>query len=157
MSRQFKSPASPFASGGAGEQFESQVQASYVALMLTRGFAPCLPCWPIIEVKLQGKIEGYETDDMIITVESEISSERRKLLGQIKRSVRITKSSSVFGEVIQAAWDDFNNPNLFDKNKDVIGLITGPLTKTDTEVVQLFNQPEHVLVTLFDSFEMLRR
>jgi len=48
------------------------------------------------------------------------NKERRKLLGQVKHSIAITLGSTLFGEVMQAAWNDFNNPELFTRNKDVI-------------------------------------
>ena len=124
--------------------FEAHVQASFVALMLTGGHAPCLPCWPIKEIKLQGKIDGFDTDDMIVFVEKSDTQEGRKLLGHVKHSINITQGSSVFAEVIKAAWNDFNNPQLFTKGKDIIALITGPLSATDAHNVQwLLNQARH--------------
>lgn len=139
-----KKLSNPFSTGGGGFHFEAHVQASFVALMLTRGFAPCLPCWPIVEVKLQGKVDGFDTDDLIIFIENPANAERRKLLGQVKHAVAITESSAVFGEVIQAAWNDFNNANDFTKRKDVIALITGPLSATDQHNVQwVLNQARH--------------
>ena len=89
--------SNPFSTGGGGFHFEAHVQASFVALMLTGGHAPCLPCWPIVEIKLQGKIEGFDTDDLIVVVEDVNSKERRKLLGQIKHSIAITQGSALFG------------------------------------------------------------
>jgi hypothetical protein len=139
-----KNLSSPFSTGGGGVHFEVHVQASFVALMLTGGHAPCLPCWPITEIKLQGKIDGFDTDDLIVFVQGENSKEPRKLLGQVKHSVAITQGSTLFGEVIQAAWNDFNNSNVFVRGKDVIALITGPLTATDSRNVQwLLNQARH--------------
>jgi hypothetical protein len=112
--------------------------------MLTGGYAPCLPCWPIVEIKLQGKIDGFETDDLIIFVEENSTKERRKLLGQVKHSISITQANSVLSEVIQAAWNDFNNPKVFTKDKDIIALITGPLSATDSHNVQwLLSQARH--------------
>lgn len=115
-------------------QFETLVQANYVALMLSKGFAPCLPKWPISKIKLQGKHEGFSTDDCIIYVKNPESGEERKLLGQIKHVISITENTK-FKEVIQAAWDDYNTPEIFKKNVDVIALITGPLSATDTQNV----------------------
>ncbi len=136
--------SNPFSTGGGGVHFEAHVQASFVILMLTGGYAPCLPCWPIVEIKLQGRIDGFDTDDIIIFVEDPNTKERRKLLGQVKHSVTVTKESSLFGEVIQAAWNDFNNPKIFTKGKDAIVLITGPLNATDARNVPwLLNQARH--------------
>ncbi len=58
------------------------------------------------------------------------------MLAQIKHSISITESDTVFGEVIQAAWNDFNNLDGFSKKKDVIALITGPLSTTDVNDVR---------------------
>lgn len=139
-----KKLSNPFSTGSGGGHFEAHVQASFVALMLTSGHAPCLPCWPIKEIKLQGKIDGFDTDDFIVVIENVNSKERRKLLGQIKHSIPVIKGSPVFGEVIQAAWNDFNNPKVFTKNQDIVALITGPLSATDAHNVQwLLNQAKH--------------
>ncbi|SFD15991.1 hypothetical protein SAMN05660479_03325 [Microbulbifer thermotolerans] len=141
---QKKNLSNPFSTGGGGVHFEAHVQASFVALMLTGGHAPCLPCWPIAEIKLQGKIDGFDTDDLVVIVENVNTKERRKLLGQVKHSISITQGSSLFGEVMQAAWNDFNNSKVFSRGKDIIALITGPLSATDTHNVQwLLNQARH--------------
>ena len=66
-----KKISNPFSTGGGGFQFESQVQASFVVLMLADGYAPCMPCWPISKIKLQGKFAGYSTDDLIVFVKKE--------------------------------------------------------------------------------------
>lgn len=139
-----KELSSPFSTGGGGFHFEAHVQALFVTLMLSDGQAPCLPCWPIAEIKLQGKIDGFDTDDLVVIVENPSNEERRKLLGQVRHSIAITKSSDSFRDVIQAAWNDFNNPKVFTKGKDVIALITGPLSATDSRNVQwLLNQARH--------------
>lgn len=139
-----KNVSNPFSTGGGGPHFEAHVQASFVTLMLTGGHAPCLPCWPISEIKLQGKIDGFDTDDLVVYIENPSNKERRKLLGQIKHSIAITQGSVLFGEVIQSAWNDFNNSQVFTKGKDIIALITGPLSATDAHNVQwLLNQARH--------------
>lgn len=139
-----KNLSNPFSTGGGGAHFEAHVQASFVILMLTGGYAPCLPCWPIAEIKLQGKIDGFDTDDLIVVAENADNKEQRKLLGQVKHSIAITQGSVLFGEVMQAAWNDFNNPEIFTKGKDIIALITGPLSAIDQHNVQwLLNQARH--------------
>ena len=144
MSNISKQLSNSFSTGGGGGHFEAHVQTSFVTLMLTGGFAPCLPCWPIREIKLQGKIDGFDTDDLIVFVEDPGNKQKRKLLGQIKHTIRITQGDPTFGEVMQAAWNDFNNPAIFSKNKDVIALITGPLSATDTNDVRwLLDQARH--------------
>jgi len=123
--------SNPFSTGSGGAHFEAHVQATFVVLMLTSGYAPTLPCWPIQKIKLQGKFAGYETDDMIIFVEKPGEQQQRKLLAQIKHTISITERDETLGEVMQAAWNDFNNPNIFTRLQDSIALITGPLSATD--------------------------
>jgi hypothetical protein len=141
MSKQL---ASPFSAGGGGHHFESHVQASFVTLMLTGGHAPAMPCWPIIKIKLQGKVDGFDTDDFVLYLENQDTKEQAKLLGQIKHKVRFTKQNNTLSEVIQAAWNDFNNDSLFSREIDKIALITGPLNETDLHnVVWLLNQARY--------------
>jgi len=104
--------------------------------MLSGGFAPCLPPLPITRIKLQGKYVGYDTDDAIVFVGSPDGKKERKLLCQIKHSVKITKTNKEFGEIIQAAWNDLNNSNVFTVGTDLIALITGPLSATDVNDVR---------------------
>ncbi|MDH4162260.1 MAG: hypothetical protein OEW15_06160 [Nitrospirota bacterium] len=145
--------SNPRSTGGVGFHFEAHVQASFVALMLTGGYAPALPCWPIRQVKLQGKIDGFDTDDLVVYVRNGNTREECKLLGQIKHSIGFTKGNTVLAEVMYAAWSDFNNTVLFDKRKDAIALITGPLNETDAHnVVWLLDQARHTK----DSAEFFR-
>jgi hypothetical protein len=142
-----KELSNPFSTGGGGVHFEERIQASYITLMITGGYLPCFSSMPIIEIKPQGKIDGYDTDDVIITVENPENKERYKLLCQIKHSVSFTESDSTFEQVIQAAWNDFNNEDLFRIGKDKIALITGFISKNDNDLVWLLhhakaNNPE---------------
>lgn len=130
-----KKLSNPFSTGGGGVLFEAHVQAAFVTLMITGGHSPCFPSKPIVEVKLQGKIDGYATDDLIVTTEDPGGGGRRKLLGQVKHSIAFNTQSKLLSEVLQAAWDDFNNPKVFTKRRDTIALITGPLSGVDQECV----------------------
>ncbi len=107
-----KQLSNPVSTGGGGGHFEAHVQASFVALMLTGGFAPCLPCWPISKIKLQAKYAGYDTDDLIVFVEQPESGQKRKIFGNIKVTISFNEKDKMFGEVIQVAWNDFNNAAL---------------------------------------------
>lgn len=139
-----KELSNPFSTGSGGSRFESNIQAKFVTLMLSGGYAPCLPSWPIVEIKLQGAVAGYGTDDLIVFIENPATNERRRLLGQVKNSIAITAKSKLFSEVIQAAWNDFNDADVFTKGKDIIALITGPINATDTDGVNgLLEQARH--------------
>jgi len=153
MSIREKQISNPFSTGGGGEHFEAHVQASFVALMLTGGYVPCLPCGPISKIKLQGRFAGYHTDDLIVFVQDHTGRTQCKLLGQVKHSISITENDPIFAEVIQSAWRDFNNSEVFTKGKDVIALITGPLSATDIyDVRTILDWAKH----LEDSAEFFR-
>ncbi|NSW92567.1 MAG: ATP-binding protein [Firmicutes bacterium] len=126
-----KQQSNPFSTGGGGTIFETRVQAAFVVLMLTGQIAPCLPPWPITKIKLQGRYAGFNTDDFIVFAKDLQTEKEAKLLAQIKHSISITEGNDVFGEVIQAAWNDFRNPDIFTVGNDVFALITGPLSATD--------------------------
>lgn len=153
MSNNKKQLSNSSSTGGRGIHFENRVQTSFVILMLTNSFSPSLPQWPIIKIKLQGKYQGYDTDDLIIYVKESSTGQEAKLLGQIKHTIKITNNED-FREIINAAWSDFNKPNLFQEGRDVIALISGPLSATDTDDVRtLLGQAEDAE----DSFDFLRR
>lgn len=133
MSNEPAKLSSPFSTGGGGHYFENNVQAVFVVLMLTGGAVPCIQILPIKQIKLQGKYAGYDTDDFIVFAESRDGRQKAKLLAQIKHSVSITENDQTFAEVIQAAWNDFQNPKIFDQATDKIALITGPLTAHDID------------------------
>lgn len=135
MTNDNKEISNPFSTGGGGANFENEVHTSFVTLMLAGGFAPSLPPWPITEVKLQGKRLGYDIDDAVIIVERPDGEATAKLLCQIKHSIRITQRNPIFGEIIQAAWNDFTKSG-FNAGIDSIALITGPLNRTDIEGVR---------------------
>jgi hypothetical protein len=131
-----KQLSNPISTGGLGNHFENRVQASFVLLMLTGGYSPCLPNWPIYKIKLQGKYKGFNTDDLIVFTKKINSDNQAKLLAQIKHTISVTNSSEKFGEVITSAWNDFNNKDLFDEGNDILALICGPLSNSDTDGVR---------------------
>ena len=116
----------------------------FVALMLSGGFAPCLPPWPITEVKLQNKIDGFDTDDVLLVVEEPLQRRTSKLIAQIKHDLSFTEGDQTFCKSIQAAWRDFKNPDLFQIAQDRIALITGHLSGThEQDVTWLLSQARH--------------
>jgi hypothetical protein len=58
-----------------------------------------------------------------------------KLLAQIKHEINLTAKDETFSEVIQGAWNDFNNDS-FNRDVDAIALITGPISATDLSNVR---------------------
>ena len=136
--------SNPFSTGGGGPHFEAHIQAMFVALMLADGCAPCMPSWPIKEIKLQNKIDGYDTDDVMVVVEDSFLGRSARLFAQIRHTVRITKTDRRFGNMLRQAWSDFSDEAKFDRASDTIVLITGPLSATDTnDVPWLLGQARH--------------
>lgn len=125
-----KKLSNPYSTGSGGSLFENNIQTAFAVLMLTDGFSPCLPQWTITKIKLQGKHAGFETDDLIVFVEDG-TGRQAKLLAQVKHTLSITENDPTFQEVIEAAWNDFNNPKVFTFGQDSIALITGPLATVD--------------------------
>ena len=130
-----KQLSNAFSTGGGGNVFETCVQASYVALMLTGGYAPCLPCFPIDEIRLQVRNEGFYIDDFMVLIRKPGKPDRPKLLCQVKHNIQMLESDKDFVEVLSSAWVDFNNSAKFNKETDEIALITNSLTRSDSESV----------------------
>ena len=104
--------------------------------MLSRGVCPCVAHkWPIAKITLQARYGGYETDDAVIITRNDNNGKECRLLLQIKHSIRFTDKDAQMPDVIGAAWRDFNNTTHFSKDWDAIALVTGPISKTDSENV----------------------
>lgn len=104
--------------------------------MLCEGVCPCLhEAWPIVRVVLQTKYRGINTDDFLAVTRNDNTGEEAKLLVQAKHSVAFNLSDPQLPNVLQFAWSDFKNDRLFKTGYDAIALVTGPLSKTDTEDV----------------------
>ena len=134
MTEAAKQQSNPFSTGAGGPNFETRVQAMFTVFMLSGGFAPCLPRFPITKIKLQGRYAGFNTDDLIVFVRQPEIEKEAKLLAQIKHDINITVNPT-FCEVIQSTWNDFNDES-FDSSTDTLALITGPLSATDINDVR---------------------
>lgn len=126
-----KSISNPFSTGGGGNTFEVHVQAMFLILMLSGGFVPGIRAWPISRIMLQGRYQGYRTDDLIVFVNELGSKRQSKLLVQVKHTIAFTENDATLEKVLHAAWLDFLSPDHFDPDRDAIALITGPLNSDD--------------------------
>lgn len=126
-----KQLSNPYSTGGGGVLFENHVQSAFVVIMLSKGIVPCMPRKQISKIQLQCRYDGFNTDDLVAFTTDTSTQNEHKLLAQIKHNISITKSDPIFQEVITAAWSDYNNPSVFNRNKDIIMLITGPISKKD--------------------------
>lgn len=117
-----KNLSNPTSTGGAGVSYESRVQAVYLLAMFG-GLAPVIfPETKVICLQFQGKIHGYETDDLICTVEDQVGVSHKVLI-QVKRTSKAIASNTAFKEAVTAAWLDFNNKDLFNRDNDRIVLV----------------------------------
>ena len=135
MKKKSKKVATPAETSNDGIIFEQHVQAVFVLYMLAGVPAPGMD-WPISKIQLQNKNRRYATDDLLVVTKDPKGIREKKMLVQVKKSIRITEGNKVFQEVIADAWKDFNNSEIYAQGNDMIALITGPLSKTDTEHVR---------------------
>ena len=128
-----KEISSAFATGGGGFVFEYKIVAAFFTLMITNGRAPFFPNSTITKLSLQERKNGYDVDDLVIFLEGPRNNERHKILCQVKHTCSFTEKDKTFSEVIAAAWNNYNNAELFNRSTDKIVLITGRLSKTDID------------------------
>ncbi len=131
MSATLKKQSNPFSTGGGGVNFETRVQAAFTLSLLTKSCVPCLSQdMRAKELKFQNKYDGVNTDDFVL-VATDRNNNESKLYAQIKHEITISESiDSMFAEVINSAWKDFNSTD-FSIENDSIVLITGVLPKLD--------------------------
>lgn len=112
MTSKRKQLSNAFSTGGGGPHFESHVQASYVTLMLTGGFAPCLPCWPV-----SGIAKSFRYNDAFIKKESADI----KFLVEVVEPVSRAFESSRYGEMLSLLGNASLNIRSLDDKKSRAG------------------------------------
>lgn len=115
--------ASVISTGGAGNDFERRVGAYFLALLLTRSFAPIFPDSAPTRIHFQAGRLGWRIDDLVIEVNSE-AGQQRSLAAQVKRTFTVSSSDEECQDTITAAWRDFNNAALFQQGRDALVLVT---------------------------------
>ena len=130
-----KKITSPSAAGNAGVHYEARIQAMFIIFMLIGKYAPILQFYSIKRIKVQTRAEGYQTDDILIVAKNPKGNTKR-LIGQIKLTVAVTKGNTSFKEALQGAWIDFKNDQLFDPDKDILVLITKNMSRVDHKAVK---------------------
>lgn len=105
-----KRVSSPKASGGRGVAFEHRVQATRLLAMLLE--MPCLGVpdgYSIIKLLFQGRREGHNTDDLVLTVAAP-SGALGTVRMQMKSELAPTAKNKAFEEAVGLAWMDFSSP-----------------------------------------------
>lgn len=153
-----KKLSNPISTGGAGVLFENEVQSSFLLLLLSKGIFTPLNNNAIIEkIDLQAKRKGYELDDMVLHAKNMLNNTPYKMLTQIKRHISIQKNNDDFKEVIKAAWDDFNNVELFDKNHDLLAVIASALSANDCDAIYFILDQAQAANNFQDFYDRINR
>lgn len=114
--------SSPVATGGAGTFFEQHVGAYLLTLLLVRGIPPILLDCYVAEVSLQNERLGFHTDDFLVIGKSTNGAER-KLLGQVKKSFKVSAADKDCREAITDCWMDFVGTQ-FSQTTDRFAIVT---------------------------------
>lgn len=129
---------SVFQKGGGGTNFEQAIQSAFLTTLIIHGNAPCVPNSEVVEIAFQTTNRGYNTDDLLVIVNSPLGQHR--LLIQVKHNISFTVDNETFKEVIKGFWRDFNNTLIFDKSKDKLLVIKSGMTKDErNHLKSLFN------------------
>jgi hypothetical protein len=124
-----KQLASPFATGGGGDDFQFQVGACYLAGLLLRHVPRGLDAGTLAEVRFQRLYEGVPLDDLVCASNTAIGSS--KLALQIKKDLTFGDKDETFTEVMAACWQTYISPR-FDRSNDRFGIVLGVYqTKVD--------------------------
>lgn len=114
--------ASPTSTGGAGVVYEARVQATYLLAMFAGSSTAVHPEAVVVQLQFQGRIHGFNTDDLICTLRLDDGSTLKALL-QVKLTLRAVPSDSAFRESIGAAWYDYQNQDVFQRGRDRLVIV----------------------------------
>lgn len=115
--------SSPAATGGAGIFFEQHVDASFLALLLVRGFPPVLEDCLVAEVHLQTAHLGWSTDDLLV-VGCTGANTLSRLACQIKRTFTVSAADQDCRKAVCDFWTDFTKQALFTRELDQLAIVT---------------------------------
>src|SRR5690554_2228985 len=125
---------SVFSMGGGGTVFENYIQTSFLTSMIVKSSFPGFKDSYILKMALQAKRLGYETDDIVLKIQS--GSIEHTVLVQIKHELSFTLKDKVFEDVLSQFWTDFKNKELFDIEKDRFYVIKQNLNKKESSHVR---------------------
>lgn len=114
-----KKLSSPVSTSGEGGHFESRVQASYLLALLSGDDSRFVGHSQVIELRFQGRIHGFNTNDLICTVERDDGS-TFKVAMQVKLTLKARVSDTPFKDAITDAWHDFHAGEKFKRDVDRI-------------------------------------
>src|SRR3954470_14309704 len=103
-----KQLASPFSTGGGGDDLQSQVGAYYLAGLLLRHVPRGLDAGTLSEVRFQRLYEGVPLDDLVCVADT--ATGQTKLPLQIKNDLTFGEKDALFEEVMTACWRTYTLP-----------------------------------------------
>lgn len=145
--------ANPTSTGGGGVGYEARVQAVYLLAMFAAWPTAVYPDTEVVELRFQGRIHGYSTDDLVCTLQDVAGSTRKALL-QVKLTLQALPSDTPFADAIAAAWYDFLNPALFTRGRDRLVIV---YARDADQSVYFANILTRMARTSFDGAELERK
>ena len=135
MAGRAKQVAPAAATGGAGNSFESRVQAHrLLAMCINNASCPGTPDgFKIVAIQFQGRVHGNNTDDLTCLLEDDYGKKARVRL-QMKRTLRPRLSDESFKEAVGLAWLDFKSPT-FQPGEDFFNVIYDVVSAKDMKAV----------------------
>lgn len=126
--------------GGAGTDYEHEIQGLFAVLMVCDGELAAFPNLKISGLEFQTHAKGYCLDDILVSF-SEDGRISNRLLCQAKRTIKLTRSCRDFTDTVQAAWLDFHNKEIVNPASDAFAIVTGPMSAKDNKLLgRLFDQ-----------------
>jgi hypothetical protein len=122
MTAEPKQIASPFSTGGGGDDFQFQVGACYLAGLLLRHVPRGLDAGTLAEVRFQRLYEGEPLDDLVCVADT--VNGPSKLALQIKNDLTFGEQDQLFEEVMAACWRTYTSPD-FGRDRDRFGIVLG--------------------------------
>lgn len=124
---------SVFQKGGGGTNFEQYVQSAFIATLVVKGNAPCIPTNEIYEIAFQSTNNGWETDDILVLAKSNVAD--HKLLIQVKHNLVFSSDNLIFKEVITSFWKDFTKTS-FDRTNDRLVIVKNRLNNIEKNQIK---------------------
>jgi tetratricopeptide (TPR) repeat protein len=121
--------------GGAGNSFESRVQAHRLLAMCTSSTScPGIPeGFKIVAIRFQTRVFGCNTDDLTCIIEDGYGKKGSVRL-QMKRTLQATVADTSFKEAVGLAWLDFKSPT-FRVGADFFNVIYDVVSAQDMKAV----------------------
>jgi ATPase family associated with various cellular activities (AAA) len=145
--------ASPYSTGGGGEDFEARVLAYYLGCVLTRSIPRGLPDAVATSVSSQALYQCEPLDDILVRAER--SDGEAKLALQVKRDIAFGEKDEKFEDVMRRAWETFT-AEAFREGVDRFGIVLGLYGKTvDEHYTTVLTWARHA-ATAADFFQRVR-